>query len=578
MNKIYLGISDTHDSGVALISDGKVLFAINEERLTRKKMDCGFPTNSLHLALSYCNINPRDIVGIGVASFVSAVSDDSGPMNNDFSLDSGKVLLSQKIAELIDVLPFGKNLLSSKFSLNSYLKVNKLKAKKRIKNIKTELSRLGIIAPLYVYEHHDCHVATVAFTTETKDALIISNDGFGDGICSKVATLSSNKLNIISVNPFFNSIGIYYNIATLLCGFRKSHHAGKTTGLAAYGNSEITYPIFKNLISWDDNAGIYINYGGIFRNAINSLKSKFVGFSKEDIAAGIQRNLENVLVSMVSFYIKKTKINNILLVGGVHANVKANQAISNLPEVNSLFIFPNMGDGGLALGAAILCARENSDFKTISIKDVYWGPEYTNKEIEDSIKLMCLNFYKPLNISQEIAHLLSNNLIVARFNGRMEYGPRALGNRSILYAASDRTVNSWLNMRLNRTEFMPFAPVIRDIDAAKFFKCFDQKTSRASGFMTLTYDVTELCKIEAPAVVHVDDTARPQVITRAINESYYDILSEYKKLTGLSILVNTSFNMHEEPIVCTPSEAIHAFLNAQLDILAIGPYIVTKSK
>ena len=160
----------------------------------------------------------------------------------------------------------------------------------------------------------------------------------------------------------------------------------------------------------------------------------------------------------------------------------------------------------------------------------------------------------------------------------MEYGPRALGNRSILYPATNPSVNDWLNRQLKRTEFMPFAPVIREKDAQEFLIGFDEKTAYTAEFMTITYNVTSRCKREAPAIVHIDGTARPQVLRREVNPDYYDILDEYYKLTGLSVLVNTSFNMHEEPIVCTPQEAIKAFYESNLDILAIGPFLVLNNK
>ena len=189
-----------------------------------------------------------------------------------------------------------------------------------------------------------------------------------------------------------------------------------------------------------------------------------------------------------------------------------------------------------------------------------------------------LAFDRPKDLAVEIAKELAADRIVARFDGRMEYGPRALGNRSILYPATRPDVNTWLNRQLRRTEFMPFAPVVRLQDAADFFQGFDERTAHTAEFMTITYDVTERCRQEAPAIVHVDGTARPQVLRRDVNPGYYDILEEYHRLTGLSVLVNTSFNMHEEPIVCTPEDAIKAFFESDLDVLVMGPFVVRNSR
>jgi len=204
---------------------------------------------------------------------------------------------------------------------------------------------------------------------------------------------------------------------------------------------------------------------------------------------------------------------------------------------------------------------------------VYFGRNFSDDDILSELKKQNLTYRKSENISFDVAKLLSENKVVARFNGAMEYGPRALGNRSIIYSAKDKSVNTWLNQRLKRTEFMPFAPYVRDIDFKEYFKISDENITPFK-FMTITCDVTDKCKQEAPAITHVDGTARPQIIFREQNPTYYDILTEYKKLIGVGVLVNTSYNMHEEPIINTPKEAIETFNLGGLDVLAIGNYIV----
>jgi carbamoyltransferase len=239
-----------------------------------------------------------------------------------------------------------------------------------------------------------------------------------------------------------------------------------------------------------------------------------------------------------------------------------------------------MGDGGLALGAAFLdwVQREPSQARAGVLDDVYLGPGYSEHEIADALRADGVAFDRPADLAAEIAAHLQRDRIVARFDGRMEYGPRALGNRSILYPATHPEVNTWLNRQLRRTEFMPFAPVIREKDASAFLERFDARTATTAEYMTITYDVTDRCKREAPAIVHVDGTARPQVLRREVNPEYYAILDHYHRLTGLSVLVNTSFNMHEEPIVCTPQDAIKAFFESELDVLVAGPFVVQNGK
>jgi carbamoyltransferase len=237
-----------------------------------------------------------------------------------------------------------------------------------------------------------------------------------------------------------------------------------------------------------------------------------------------------------------------------------------------------MGDEGLALGAAFAASvalgktlplEDNS----LKLADVYFGPTFSSNEIEEAIVREGLNAEYLPDIERRIAELLVRSHVVARFDGRMEYGPRALGNRSILYQPTDPTVNDWLNKRLKRTEFMPFAPVTLEEFANQCYENLDGARYPAK-FMTITFDCTPWMKQHCPAVVHVDGTARPQLISQQSNRSYHRIVEEYRKLTGLPSIINTSFNMHEEPIVCTPEDAIRAFRDGQLDYLAMGNYLI----
>lgn len=260
------------------------------------------------------------------------------------------------------------------------------------------------------------------------------------------------------------------------------------------------------------------------------------------------------------------------------ANVKLNQRIHALEEVNRTFIHPGMGDDGLAVGAALykcfqLCKKTKTRFESNAIDNVYWGPEYSNKEIEQALDEFEFPYEFHERIESRVAGLLSDGKIVARFAGRMEYGPRALGNRSILYQTKDTTVNDWLNKRLKRTEFMPFAPVTIKEYAYQCYTSLNGAEHTAK-FMTITSDCTDGMKEHCPGVVHIDGTARPQLIEREINPSYYEIIDEYRKMTGVPSVVNTSFNMHEEPIVCTPNDALRAFRDGSLDYLAIGKFLV----
>jgi carbamoyltransferase len=295
-------------------------------------------------------------------------------------------------------------------------------------------------------------------------------------------------------------------------------------------------------------------------------------FPKIDVAAAYQQVLEFIATRYVAHYLRQTGLRHLVLSGGVVANVKLNQRLRELPGVDRLFVHPNMGDGGCGTGAALLEFNGNSA-RSEPIADVFWGPCYDETQIADALRRAQLPFDRYTPIEPKVAQLIAEGKVVARFDGRMEYGPRALGNRSILYHAREPEVNQWLNQRLGRTEFMPFAPATlyeyrndcyRNIDGADY----------AAQFMTVTFDCTGRMKRESPAAVHVDGTARPQLVTATSNASFYRIISEFHRLTGIPSVINTSFNMHEEPIVCTPDDAIRAFLQGNLEYLAIGHFLV----
>ena len=346
--------------------------------------------------------------------------------------------------------------------------------------------------------------------------------------------------------------------------------------MAAFGDPASTAVLIGQRIRYEETKQRFHVAGFYKRPEVQWLAQNLKPFSREDVAAGVQAVLEETVTKYIRDHISDIPNSQIVLSGGVFANVRLNQVVKEL-GFRRVFVFPHMGDGGLSWGAACACfAEKNSGEPTEAIKDVYLGTKYNAQDIKATLDEVGVNYHEPELIEKTIAELITEGKVVARFDGRMVYGPRALCNRSILYRADDKTVNDWLNKRLGRTEFMPFAPVILDEEAKQFFFGFDEANQMAMQYMTTTVDSTELCKNVAPAVVHVDGTARPQLVTQESNESMYKILQEYKALRGFSIMVNTSFNMHEEPIVRDPGDAVRAFQSGHLDVLAIGPYIVLK--
>ena len=574
---IVLGITDSYTCGATIVVDGQVIAAVSEERLIRKKMAVGFPRESILMVLAMAGIELKDVDHVVVATNHLFWKAKAEKLEDYFRTSKGRGRdLFLRVGSMFSNLTQGSHL-----SRKVYQECKKVLTQSRKSHIREIFSgEFGYEGPVTFLDHHLAHCASAYFTSGMKDATVMSLDGAGDGCSSHVYQFREGAFRLLHKVDSYDSIGNYYAYVTHLCGFQAHKHEGKITGLAAYGNTRYV-DILNNFIRYE--SGDIKNLGACFdRSAIRKLEDVLgENFSHEDLACSIQYHLEDVATQFIDHWVRASGISDIALAGGVVANVKLNQRIHNLENVRSLFIHPGMGDEGLATGAALfkcyqLCQKTETPFQFQSIEHVYWGPEFSDKEIEAELHTSGLPFRKYQNVEREVAKILAKSKVVARFNGAMEYGPRALGNRSILYQPGDVSVNAWLNKKLNRTEFMPFAPVTLKEHADECYEAMDG-ARQAAKFMTITFDCTSSMKKSSPAVVHVDGTARPQIIERTTNASYYDIVDEYYKITGIPSVVNTSFNMHEEPIVCTPSDAVRAFHQGNLDYLAIGNFLVTNA-
>lgn len=555
-----LGICDNHDSGAALIKGSGEIIATNEERENRVKCSGGFPVMSINRVLE---IGGLDISGIDVVALASRMT----PMVAFRRLNRLHARLRKEVSQF--GYPFHLYILYQVFAhktvviedIESFLSFLWLKNHPFLKRSNPDIKCV---------EHHCAHAYSGFMTSGLeKEALIFTIDSMGDGVTVTVNKGSpEGKIKRLYEQCGFSSIGTYYSRITEYLGFKPVRDEGKITGLAAYGDYSKAYAQACGIMSFKGEGFSRNNY--FLKHGKNTGGYRGIsGLSKEDIAAAFQKNLENEVNKFVSYWINKTGIHDIVLSGGLFANVKLNQRIHEIPGVNSIYIFPHMGDGGLALGAALSFLGRGP----IKLKDVYFGPEYSSVEIESSIKragLICRYF---ADIEKEAALLLSRGKVLARFNGRMEYGPRALGNRSIIYQATDPNVRQWLNDRLKRTDFMPFAPSTLVEYAGRCYLNI-KGAEYTARFLNISFDCTDWMKEKCPGAVHVDGTARPQFVREEDNPSFYRILSQYHKLTGIPTVINTSFNMHEEPIVCSPDDALKAFQESRLDYMAMGNFLV----
>lgn len=569
-----LGISDGMTGGAALIEDGVIRYAIHEERLVRAKMATGFPQHSINHVLTATRTQPEELDGIAIATLnevyrEEAIAYNGWLMNEQEPLKEMLLGVSSTINQRFGASPLLQE---------SYYKLKGFVGRSRRSTVEQRLrSEWGFSCPIQFVEHHYAHACSAYYTSGLREATVITMDGAGDNTSSRVYHVQDDQFKVLGSVNSFNSLGNYYAYITHLCGFKAQRHEGKITGLAAYGEP-VYVDILQRFITHEH--GQLINEGKVFYwAAVRALASALPSSCrKEDLASSIQHLLEELGGAYIRHWVARSGCGDLALAGGVFANVKFNQTVYELDNVRSVFIHPGMGDEGLAVGAAYAlaaqyAAKTGAPLAATKLSDVYFGSSYSDADIERAIVQADVSTERIPNLEQQVASLLAAGKVVARFDGRMEYGPRALGNRSILYPSTDPTVNDWLNQRLNRTEFMPFAPVTIAEYAEQCYENIGDARYPAS-FMTMTFNCTDWMKQHCPAVVHVDGTARPQLIAREVNPGYYAIVDEYRKLTGLPSIINTSFNMHEEPIVCTPEDAIRSFMTGNLDYLAIGSFLL----
>ncbi len=601
-----LGLNIGHDATATLLKDGRIVAAVAEERVSRIKFHFGFPYGAIKECIRIAGIEGKDITSVVLAfendilrspfHYTDLIIKRSGTIDPSNEIDNRKKF--DTIREI-----FYRKIIGEK-------KYWKLASEYARKSITDALKKCGLVDfTLEAFNHHLCHAASCYYEGGKSNALIVTMDGAGDGLSATVSIGEEGKIKrILEVEDIY-SVGRFYSAITKFLGFKRNRHEGKITGLAAYGNPEKLYSLFKKMIDiTKDGKSFYSPLAGNLKGDSlrlkqlkDFLKGKYYGHNftnlyldflkkycsketKEDIAAAAQKLTEDLVVKFIQPHVKNTGIGYIVLAGGLFSNVKVNQRVLEIDGVDGVFIHPNMGDGGTSAGACYIkwakeLEKKNKKFLPFTIDNVYYGQEYKDDDISKVLKEFSekVDFRKSDDIVNETANMIKDKVVVGWFQGRMEYGPRALGNRSILFDPSDKRINDWLNKRLKRTEFMPFAPSCLYEDAEKIFENFS-KGSYPSYFMTITFNVKEEWRKKIEAVNHVDNTARPQTVKHEQNALYYEVLKRYKELTGLPLFVNTSFNMHEEPILCTPYDAVRSLLNNCVDVLVIGNYIVKQKE
>jgi len=544
-----LGICDGHDSGAAISVDGKIVAAISEERLTRQKRQPGFPFLSIQNCLELSDVKLDEIDKVVVSeqtgrAFFRLLNGLYSRTNPNQPLTRGANLFFMGAQNFISHTPF---LAKIDRSLSQFI-------------LKRRLAKIGVTAPLTLIDHHLAHAISAAKCSGFDSGLTITTDAFGDGICATVYDYRQGELKLLSGTKFPHSPALLYGLVTALVGFNEGDE-GKVFGLAATGSSEKTAPIFQKLFEYENGEVRARKYP-----YLTDLKKNLAGFSKPDIAAGLQHCVEELTANSISYWQSKTGHKNICLAGGLFANVRLNQAIIDRCNPDGFFVFPHMGDGGLCVGAALGVEKLTGPAQPFA---PFTGP---GQGRADSLPKNAQSFALDTKRIKQAARIIYDGGFVAVASGKMEFGPRALGARSILFSPRDPKTADRLSEKLHRPKIMPFAPVVRDCD---FDNVAKGRAHLAFDYMTTTAQANPGIADKFPTAVHADGSMRVQVCKVKQTPAVYDILTAYSKLCAPALLINTSLNLHTEPIVADCKRAVEIFDELKFDALITGDRFIT---
>jgi carbamoyltransferase len=565
-----LGIHDGHTATACLLKDGVLVAMASEERFNRIKSWGGIPRLAARWVLENTNTEPHTIDAVAVSWLVQPVRDFS--IRGDFPPNpvtpAARFLPQWLLASDAVVAPYVR-LMSRWRDVNGLLQL---------------LDELGIPRqPIRRVEHHGAHAAAAyylsPFAQEQSPTLVITLDGSGDGLSGTVSIGCEHSLKRVLSISSYHSAGLIYSLVTQYLGMKPAEHEYKVMGLAPYAPEEMAEQareIFKGYLGLSSDGLRIVNTSGAWGPGfVRRLERDLRRIRFDAVAAGAQLHLENVIVEFIRNWVKHTNLRKVAIGGGVFMNVKLNMLIQNLPEVEHVFFMPSAGDESLAVGAATWVAVERGEPAIQPLGLLYLGPEFSPAEIETALHQYegRIRWERVADPEIQSAELLAQGHVVARFAGRMEWGARALGNRSILADGRDLAVIHKINAAIKQRDFwMPFAPSIlwerrsdylvnpRDVDAP---------------YMMLAFPSTPQGQEHLKSALHpYDFSCRPQLVRAEMNPRYHRLIKEWECLTGCGGLLNTSFNLHGEPIVCTPQDALETFLRSKMDDMLIEDYWV----
>ena len=589
-----LGISAFyHDSAAAIIVDGKIIAAAQEERFTRKKHDASYPKNAINYALkeSGLKLNEVDHVVFYEKPFLK---------------------FERLLETYIGFSPSGFK--SFSMSMPLWLSEKLFQKKMLFDALKEQDNNFNDIKKINFSEHHLSHAASAFFSSPYEEAIILTLDGVGEWATTTVSLGKNNKINILKEIHFPHSLGLLYSAFTYFLGFKVNSGEYKVMGLAPYGEPKFKDIILEKLIDVKEDGSFrlnmdYFNYATGLTMTNNKFAKLFNMKRREpenelsqihmDIAASIQAVTEEIVLKITRFLFKEFKLPNLCMAGGVALNCVANGKILKEGLFKNIWIQPASGDAGGALGAAQAFYYQELDnkrkiLKTDLMSGSYLGPQFTDDQVENELKSCGANYKKLTSdqIIKDTAKALSEEKAVGWFQGRMEFGPRSLGNRSIIADSRSEKMQKNLNLKVKyRESFRPFAPAVLFEKVSEWFEINSE-----SPYMLLVADVKKSKQIQMtneqknlfgidklnvkrssiPSVTHVDYSARIQTVHKETNPMFYKLIEEFDKITKYPVLVNTSFNVRGEPIVCSATDAFNCFMGTDLDVLVCNNFILYK--
>lgn len=547
-----LGISCFyHDSAAVITIDGEVVAAAEEERFTRKKHDSSFPEE----AISYC----LEEAGVETEQIDKVVFYEKPIQKFDRVLETAAISFPRGYRSFSQALP---EWLGTKLRIKKYLK-----------------KRLGYKGKVEYLEHHHSHAASAFHPSPFDKAAVLTVDGVGEWTTNQMFKAENKEIQPLKHIKFPDSLGLLYSTITSYLGFMVNNDEYKVMGLASYGEPEYLEE-FEEIIEINQDGSYSLNQEFFTftrsRKMWSSKLEELLGEPRQEqeikdrhqnIAATLQKILEKVLMKQVNYLYKITETENLCMAGGVALNSAANGKIRERMPFENIWIQPAAGDAGGAMGAAL--SRSDSNYE---MNHCYLGPEYGEREVEKILKEKNADYQRKSQekLADNVAEKIKEGEVVGLYQGRMEWGPRALGNRSILADPRKKEIIDTVNKKIKyREEFRPFAPTVLEEKASDYFDIME-----SSPYMLFIFDVNEKRKEEIPAVTHVDGTSRIQTLNREVNPFYYDIIKRFHEKTGVPVLLNTSFNLKGMPIVNTPEEAYKVLKKSGMDAFATRNFMV----